>query len=170
MIRVPGKDDIDLDAKVASDILKDIEDFCRRRCGRRARSSGALARSLNSGGLRRTHRTKLSMADAHALRVSRIHEPILLAGVDAASGDKQHECCRPRRHCRPVVAIDARSFDHLPRKSGRAKSGWRVPANRVICARADQFLKEQRSSRCRGGLGQGFGSHSLRGVAKKSPP
>lgn len=50
------------------------------------------------------------------------------------------------RFWKPVVAIDARSFDHLPpaNRAGAERAGWRVPASHVICAQAEPNSSKSR--------------------------
>ena len=128
-IRVPGKDDIDLDAKVASDTsLKDIEDFnAAGRCGRRLSRFRGLCSVFKFGGLRRTHRKALD----GRMRTQRFGCRVFIGQFLLAESPMQHPVTNNMnvvgrlaavRFWKPVRAIDARSFDHLPaRKSGRGR-------------------------------------------------
>lgn len=50
------------------------------------------------------------------------------------------------RFRKPVVAIDARSFDHLPpaNRAGAERAGWRVSAGHVICAQTEPNSSKSR--------------------------
>ena len=50
------------------------------------------------------------------------------------------------RFWKPVMAIDARSFDHLSpaNRAGAERAGWRVPASHVICVQAEPNSSKSR--------------------------